>query len=93
LLKNSLSKNNYIKNKTANNINVENSYDYLEFFFNNFFQNFRSNQSTNLEILLKKYTIQIIYIIIVIAIIKTTNKILPDYLYILVKNLPKKPRN
>jgi hypothetical protein len=41
----------------------------------------------DLETLLKEY------IIIVIIITKIINKILFDYLYILVKDLPKEPKN
>jgi hypothetical protein len=93
LLKDSLSKNNYTKNKTANDIDAKNGYNYLKFSFNNLLENFKFDQFINLEILLKEYIIQIIYIIIAITIAKITNKILPNYLYILVKNLLKKSRN
>jgi hypothetical protein len=57
LLKDNLSKNKYIKNRTANNINIKNDYNYLKFFFNNFFKNFKFNQSIDLKVLLKKYII------------------------------------
>jgi hypothetical protein len=65
----------------------------LEFFLDNFFENFKFDQFINSEILLKKYIIQIIYIIIIIIIIKIINKILFDYLYILIKDLLKKFKN
>jgi hypothetical protein len=52
-----LLKNNYTKNKIVNGTNVKNNHDYLEFFLDNFFENFRFDQSMDLEVLLEKYII------------------------------------
>jgi hypothetical protein len=57
LLKNSLLKDNHTKNGAANGINIENNHDYLKFFFDNFLENFRFDQFTNSEVLLKEYII------------------------------------
>jgi hypothetical protein len=65
----------------------------LEFFLNDLLENFRPDQPTDSGVLLKEYIIQIIYIIIVATITKTTNKTLSGYPYVLVKDLLKKPKN
>jgi hypothetical protein len=57
LLKNNLSKNNHTKNKAVNGINAEDDHNHLKKNFGNLLENFKFNQSIDLEVLLKEYII------------------------------------
>lgn len=93
LSKNNSLKNNLTKNGTVNSTDVGTGNNLLEFSLGDLLANFRPDQSNKVEILLKEYIIQTIYIMIATIIIKTINKILSRYLYILIKDFPKESKN